>query len=97
MILSLSRVYLYAYVKLKDNDIVAAFLQYTHAHSFNGINLLCKKAKISISHKKPAMQYMATVAITECLLIANARKLALYTWLCINGCNMKAKRPKEKL
>ena len=62
------------FVKLKDNDIVAAFLHNTHAHSFNGINLLCKKAKISISHKKPVMQYMTTVAI-----IVNGRGLGIDT------------------
>ena len=28
--------------------------------------------------------------------MANARKLALYTCLCINGRKMKVKRPKEK-
>ena len=36
LILGLSKVYLYALTKLKYDDIVVAFLQYTHARSFNG-------------------------------------------------------------
>ena len=58
-------------------------------------NLTFKTLNLMFNH----LTYMVplTGPKTKCTLIAKARKLALYTWFCINGYNMKTKRPTEEI
>ena len=58
----------------------------------------CKVVVVHVLLINPLTHIVQLTGIKiECTLITKARKLALYVRLCINGYDMKTKRPTEKL
>ena len=69
-------IYALSVVKQKDDDNVAAFLQYTHAYSFSNfheIALPCEKSKNQAPCKKPASYTVLYTLVIYIIIVATTQ------------------------